>query len=98
MASSHDERSRGARTAALKRAIYKALSPTPDTKSTLKESRLQDMLLPNEKMYYYFRYQGSLTTPDCDETVIWTVFKDPIKIHKDQVPRPGSKCTLPYGA
>lgn len=95
MASSLDERGRGARTAALKRAIYKALSPTPDSNTAMREIRLEDMLPSNEKLYYYFRYQGSLTTPDCDETVIWTVFKEPIKIHKDQVPRPGAKCTLP---
>ncbi|XP_076792225.1 carbonic anhydrase 4 isoform X2 [Arvicanthis niloticus] len=56
----------------------------PNSNTALKESRLQDMLPSNEKLYYYFRYQGSLTTPNCDETVIWTVFKEPIKIHKDQ--------------
>ncbi|XP_052051481.1 carbonic anhydrase 4 [Apodemus sylvaticus] len=56
----------------------------PYTNSTVRESSLQDMLPPSEKLYSYFRYQGSLTTPTCDETVIWTVFKEPIKIHKDQ--------------
>lgn len=55
---------------------------------------MQDLLPPSEKLDSYYRYQGSLTTPTCDETVIWTVFKEPIKIHKDQVPRPGAWCPL----
>lgn len=56
----------------------------PYTNSTMRECSVQDMLPPREKLNSYFRYQGSLTTPTCDETVIWTVFKEPIKIHKDQ--------------
>ncbi|KAL6059077.1 hypothetical protein STEG23_024070 [Scotinomys teguina] len=55
----------------------------PNTNTTV-ESCLQDMLPKKEKLVHYFRYLGSLTTPNCDETVIWTVFKEPIKLHKDQ--------------
>ncbi|MEJ1272290.1 carbonic anhydrase 4 [Cricetulus griseus] len=57
----------------------------PDTNTTMKESCLQDMLPKKEKLVHYFRYLGSLTTPNCDETVVWTVFKEPIKLHKDQI-------------
>ncbi|KAM6897005.1 uncharacterized protein FYW49_018402 [Xenentodon cancila] len=35
----------------------------------------------------YYRYLGSLTTPTCDEAVVWTVFKDPIRISKDLINR-----------
>ncbi|XP_063447926.1 carbonic anhydrase 1-like [Mytilus trossulus] len=33
----------------------------------------------------YYRYYGSLTTPPCHESVIWTVIKSPISISKQQI-------------
>ncbi|XP_056325565.1 carbonic anhydrase 4-like [Danio aesculapii] len=35
----------------------------------------------------YYRYQGSLTTPSCNEAVIWSVFKEPIKVSNNLINR-----------
>lgn len=35
--------------------------------------------LPDEGQRFY-RYFGSLTTPDCNEVVEWTVLRDPIYV------------------
>jgi len=42
-----------------------------------------DTLLPKSKEFY--RYHGSLTTPQCNEAVIWTVFTNPIYITQAQM-------------
>lgn len=41
-------------------------------------------LLPNNTADFY-RYQGSLTTPPCYETVTWTVFREPLAISFSQL-------------
>lgn len=41
-------------------------------------------LLPIDTSSFY-RYNGSLTTPSCNEDVIWTVFDTPIGISERQV-------------
>ena len=42
-------------------------------------------LLPQESSPTYYRYHGSLTTPGCFQSVIWTVFETPIHISEEQV-------------
>ncbi|XP_042864347.1 carbonic anhydrase 3-like isoform X2 [Penaeus japonicus] len=43
-------------------------------------------LLPEEEdRHFFFRYQGSLTTPTCNEVVTWTVFQKPIALSSSQL-------------
>ncbi|XP_035259860.1 carbonic anhydrase-like isoform X3 [Anguilla anguilla] len=42
-----------------------------------------DDLLGDVDRSKYYRYNGSLTTPDCNEAVVWTVFKQPIKVNTE---------------
>ncbi|XP_042892386.1 carbonic anhydrase 1-like [Penaeus japonicus] len=69
------------------------LTPIIDGLATIKNSGdeeylatkfpLQDLLPANTNTFY--RYQGSLTTPTCNEIVTWTVFQDPITISESQL-------------
>ncbi|NWI63803.1 CAH15 anhydrase, partial [Todus mexicanus] len=47
--------------------------------------RLSTLLPRTGQLSGYYRYQGSLTTPDCSEVVIWTVFEEPVGIGREQV-------------
>lgn len=53
--------------------------------------RLSTLLPRAGRLSGYYRYQGSLTTPDCSEVVVWTVFEEPVEIGREQVPA----CTAP---
>uniref|UniRef100_A0A336K1P3 CSON002938 protein n=1 Tax=Culicoides sonorensis TaxID=179676 RepID=A0A336K1P3_CULSO len=53
--------------------------------SITRELRLEDFL-PKDKSSY-FRYEGSLTTPGCFESVVWTVWTNTLPISIEQVER-----------
>jgi carbonic anhydrase len=40
-------------------------------------------LLPNDKSFY--RYNGSLTTPGCEQVVTWTVFANAVEVSDAEV-------------
>ncbi|XP_043997332.1 carbonic anhydrase 4a [Gambusia affinis] len=46
---------------------------------------LAQLIPPEQKLTSYYRYQGSLTTPPCSESVVWSVFKTPIPLSMDQM-------------
>lgn len=51
---------------------------------------LSSLLPPEEELGRYYRYEGSLTTPDCYEGVIWTVFERPVELSLAQVSGTGT--------
>ena len=53
------------------------------TVSMTEEFSLEDIIA--DGLGDYYRYSGSLTTPPCYESVIWTVFENPIPISSSQV-------------
>ena len=49
-----------------------------------KNSYLRHVLLRADDRAYW-TYPGSLTTPPCNECVIWIVFKEPMEVSEEQV-------------
>ncbi|KAK0144771.1 Carbonic anhydrase 4 [Merluccius polli] len=53
--------------------------------STLSGVTLGRLVPPEKNLTRYYRYQGSLTTPDCDQAVVWTLFETPILLSRKQL-------------
>ncbi|KAM3601338.1 uncharacterized protein V6R79_010901 [Siganus canaliculatus] len=59
---------------------------TTNANTTLSTSISLAQLIPSESnMTSYYRYSGSLTTPECTESVIWTLFENPIPLSIEQL-------------
>uniref|UniRef100_A0A8D3AZ47 Alpha-carbonic anhydrase domain-containing protein n=1 Tax=Scophthalmus maximus TaxID=52904 RepID=A0A8D3AZ47_SCOMX len=71
----------------IRHADQKVLIPAFDVQS----------LLPKDLGRYY-RYNGSLTTPPCYQSVIWTLFHERVQISKAQVGLRHLQCTEVYPA
>ncbi|XP_040040273.2 carbonic anhydrase 4b [Gasterosteus aculeatus] len=57
----------------------------PTKSTTLKGVSLEMFIPPLRNMTKYFRYDGSLTTPDCAEAVTWSLFENTVPISMKQL-------------
>ncbi|KAI6239309.1 hypothetical protein M3Y99_00582700 [Aphelenchoides fujianensis] len=65
--------------------VEAALKHVRDPKTDVKvDHYTPQTLLPNNRDNFY-TYDGSLTTPNCDETVVWTVLAEPASITNEQL-------------
>ncbi|XP_030648927.1 carbonic anhydrase 4a [Chanos chanos] len=53
--------------------------------TTLNSISLERLTLSPGNMTSYYRYEGSLTTPGCTESVVWTVFEHAIPLSRTQL-------------
>ena len=62
---------------------FSVTNSDPGSSISLETVPLQDLMPENTDRY--FRYVGSLTTPPCNEAVVWTLFNDAVRISSRQV-------------
>uniref|UniRef100_A0A914C838 carbonic anhydrase n=1 Tax=Acrobeloides nanus TaxID=290746 RepID=A0A914C838_9BILA len=64
-------------------AAIQAVEPKAGLKSSISNFAVQHLLPRNRNEFY--RYNGSLTTPDCNQAVVWTVYKNTKSVTKAEV-------------
>lgn len=64
--------------------LYDLLCYLDSRVEVTQEISIDDLLGDVDRTAYY-RYNGSLTTPSCNEAVVWTIFKKPIKVDRKWV-------------
>lgn len=69
----------------IKHTYFKMSTIISDATHSITGFKLKDFMTVN--MGKFYRYQGSLTTPTCDESVTWTVFAEPLSVSESQVCR-----------
>ncbi|KAK9521077.1 hypothetical protein VZT92_020916 [Zoarces viviparus] len=57
----------------------------PTNSTTLKGMSLEMFIPPEKNRIKYFRYDGSLTTPNCAEAVIWSLFENTVPLSRKQL-------------
>ncbi|XP_073349162.1 carbonic anhydrase 4b [Pagrus major] len=57
----------------------------PNNSTTLRGVSLEMLMPHQENMTKYFRYSGSLTTPNCAEAVVWSLFENTIPLSRKQL-------------
>lgn len=67
----------------IKHTYFKMSTIISDATHSITGFKLKDFMTVN--MGTFYRYQGSLTTPTCDESVTWTVFAEPLSMSESQV-------------
>ncbi|XP_042343307.1 carbonic anhydrase 4b [Plectropomus leopardus] len=57
----------------------------PSDSTALKGVSLEMLIPPQKNLTKYFRYEGSLTTPNCAEAVVWSLFENTILLSRKQL-------------
>lgn len=65
--------------------VHGRLSLISDGNTSLPPISLAQLLPPEANLTSFYRYKGSLTTPGCTESVVWTLFENPIPLSAAQV-------------